>query len=54
MCVGCAKKQAVTGSDLEEKGESDEESPSTIMTFREAIDYGNDVLKLLTYRKGNS
>ena len=44
MSVGHAKKEAV--SDSEEEGESDEESPSTITTFREAINCGNNLLKL--------
>ena len=43
-----AKKQAVIENDSEEEDESDEESPSTIATFREAIDCGNNLLKFLT------
>ena len=48
LSVGHAKKQAVSDRDSEEEGESDEESPSTIMTFREAIDCGNNLLKFFT------
>ena len=47
---GHAKKQAVSESDSEEEDESDEELPSTITTFREAIDCGNNLLKFLTER----
>ena len=43
-----AKKQAVIENDSEEEDESDEESPSIIATFREAIDCGNNLL----HRKG--
>ena len=43
LSVGHEKKQAVSDSDSEEEGESDEESPSTITTFREAIDCGNNL-----------
>ena len=32
------KTQAVSENDSEEKDESDEESPSTVTTFREAVD----------------
>ena len=42
------KKKAVSEHDSEEEDVSDEESPSTIMTFREAIDCGNNLLKFLT------
>ena len=42
------KKQAVSESDSDKEDESDEESPSTITTFREAVDYGNNLLKFLT------
>ena len=48
LSVGRTKKQAVSNSDPEEEGESDEESPSTITTFREAIDCGNNLLKFPT------
>ena len=47
---GCAKKQAVSESEPEEDDESDEELPSTITSFREAIDCGNNLLKFLTER----
>ena len=44
-----AKKQAISENDSEEEDESDsEESPSTVTTFRKAIDYGNNLLKFLT------
>ena len=52
MSVGHAKKEAV--SDSEEEGESDEESPSTITTFREAIDCGNNLLKLYPQKREKS
>ena len=45
------KKQAVIENDSEEEDESDEESPSTIATFREAIDCGNNFVKI-SHRKG--
>ena len=51
LSIGRAKKQAVSDSDSEEEGESDEESPSTITTFREAIDCGNNLLKFLTEKE---
>ena len=46
-----AKKQAVIENNSEEEDESDEESPSTIATFREAIDCGNNFVKI-SHRKG--
>ena len=45
---GHAKKQAVSESDSEEEDGSVEDSPSTITTFMEAIDCGNNLLKFLT------
>ena len=45
-----AKKQAVSESDSEEEDESVEDSPSTITTFMEAIDCGNNVK--ISHRKG--
>ena len=42
------KKAGFIENDSEEEDESDEESPSTIVTFREAIDCGNNLLKFLT------
>ena len=47
---GSAKKQAVSESESEEEDESDEELSSTIATFKEAIDCGNNLLKFLTER----
>ena len=35
-------------SDSDKEDESDEESPRTITTFREAVDCGNNLLKFLT------
>ena len=46
----CAKKQTFSENDSEEEDESDEESPSTITTFREAINCGNNLLKFLTQK----
>ena len=45
---GHAKKPAVSESYSEEEGESDEEFPSTVTIFREAIDCGNNLLKFFT------
>ena len=45
-----AKKHTFSENDSEEEDESDEESPSTITTLREAIDCGNNLLKFLTQK----
>ena len=45
-----AKKLIFSENDSEEEDESDVESPSTITTFREAIDCANNLLKFLTQK----
>ena len=45
-----AKKQIFSENDSEEEDESDVESPSTVTTFREAIDCGNNLLTFLTQK----
>ena len=46
-----AKKQAVGEGESDEEDKSDEGLTSTITTFREAIDCGNNLLKFLAEKR---
>ena len=49
-CLVVVQRNRLLVNDSEEEDESDEESPSTITTLREAIDCGNNLLKFLTQK----